>query len=138
VAVTALAAGRALLWLLKLGDAHLELSLPAVAPDRELRLGAGPHGGDDGGQLARALDRLAVDADDHVAGLNPRLGCGAFAIHRVHERAARPVEAEGFRELRIHLLDGDADTAAHDAARLNDLLLDVHGEIDRDRERDTH
>src|SRR6201998_1266938 len=84
------------------------------------------------------LDRASGDGQDYIARLDAGMGRRAVLLHRGDERAARAVEPEGLRELRVEILDGDADASAHHAAGLDQLLLDVAGDVDRDREREAH
>ena len=49
-----------------------ERVLMAVADDAELDRGAGRHRGDPARKAARVIDRIAIDRDDDVAGLDPR------------------------------------------------------------------
>jgi hypothetical protein len=54
-----------------------EALLFALAPDAELRFGAGRHAADLSGEIAGIFDRVPVDRGNHVAGLNAGLGSGA-------------------------------------------------------------
>ena len=110
----------------------------AFAPDFQRRLRAGTRRADDARQVARALDRLAVERNDDVGRLDARLVRRAALLHRVDQRAARAVEAEGGGEVARHLLDDDADPAARDAALLPELLLHVERDVARDGERQAH
>src|SRR6516165_9655097 len=130
--------GDALLLLLELRHLDVERLLLAVAPQRETCVGSRTHRGDLARELAEALDRTAVDGEDHVPGGDSGARGGAILLYRRHQRAARPVEAEGFGELSVDVLDGDADAAAYHTAGLDELLLDVARHIDRDGEGDAH
>src|SRR6516225_2652021 len=134
----AAAIGDALLLLLELGDLDVERLLLAVAPQREIGVRARTHPGDRARELAEALDLTAVDGEDDVPGSDAGARRRAVLPHRGHQCTTGPVEAEGFGELGIDVLDGDADTTAYHAAGLDELLLDVTCHIDRDGEGDAH
>src|SRR6266581_2016569 len=102
------------------GDAGVDVMALAL----ELHLGGRPrrergdqvqHGGGIG-------HRLALDLEQHVARLDPRLVGGSAAQHAGDQRAARAAELERLGHRRRDLLDLDADPAARDAAALHDLL----------------
>ena len=57
-------------------DGDIERLLASVAPELERSLGAGLHRGDGGQGLRRALDRLAVDTEQHAAGLDAAFSAG--------------------------------------------------------------
>src|SRR6185295_15814034 len=103
-------------------DRHAERGLLAGAPDVHLRLRAGLHLSDERRELVRLLDRLAVEAEDHVAGLEARLLRGAAGLDLRDERAARAVEAERLGERLAHLLHADAQPAALDLAVRDELV----------------
>src|SRR5262245_58967151 len=84
------------------------------------------------------LDRVAGDAEDHIARLDAGLRGRAVLLYRGDQRAARTVEPERLGELRVEILDGDADAPAHHAAGLDQLLLDVARDVDWNREREPH
>src|SRR6202008_1727084 len=110
----------------------------ALAPDLERRGRARTGRADQARQVARALDRLAVEADDDVGRLDAGLVGRAALLDRVHQRAARAVQPERGGEVARHFLDHHADAAAGDAALLAQLLLDVDGDVDRDGEGQAH
>src|SRR5690606_14017064 len=105
-------AGKLLRIVLELVDLDADLLLLAVAEDRELRGRTGLLRRDDHGQLGRHLDRLVVDREDHVTGLEAGFGRGTIGNDHADERAARAVEPEGIRKLRVDTLDLHADAAA--------------------------
>ena len=102
----------------------------ASAPGRIAAIGAR--------QLTVALDRMAVHAEDDVAGSDAGMRGRPVLLHRGHQRTARAVEPEGLGELGVDVLDGDADTAAHHVPGPDELLLDVARHVDRDGEGHAH
>src|SRR5262249_7843293 len=90
----AAAVGDALLLLLQLRDLDADALLLAVAPQRQIRFRARPHPGDLARELAVALDRTAVDGEDHIARGDAGVRRGTVLLHRGHERPTRPVEPE--------------------------------------------
>src|SRR6185437_6720838 len=133
-------AGFGLLWhlLLQLRDLHRDRALLAVAPHLQGSIHSRLHGRDRSGQLPVALDRASVDAENHIAGDDAGLGGWTVALDHAHQSPARAVEPEGLRQLRVDVLDGDADAAAHHVAGLDQLLLDIARHVDRNRERHAH
>src|SRR5688572_15004699 len=121
-----------------LGHLDAELLRLALAEYLERGLRAGTGGADDARQVARALDRLAVKAGDDVGRFHAGLVRRAALLHRVHQRAARAVEAERGGEVARHFLDHHADPASGHAALVAQLLLDVERDVDRDREGKAH
>src|SRR5690606_30819588 len=109
-----------------------------VAPDFERHAAAWLLVGDDHRNLARGLDALAVDLQNDVAGLQPALGAGRILLDHGDQRAAGAIQTEGFRQLRVDVLDGHADAAARDFAGFDELLLDVVRYVDRNGERQAH
>ena len=74
--------------------------------------------GDDARQVAHLLDVLAVELDDHVAGLDAG-GLGrALVVDAGDQRAARRLEAEALGDLVGDLLDAHAEPAAPRLAEL--------------------
>src|SRR5512134_2863656 len=67
--------------LLQLGHGDVELARLAFAPHVKCRLRAGARGADEPRQVARALDRLAVERDDDVCRLHAGLVRGAALLH---------------------------------------------------------
>src|SRR5436305_1245138 len=115
-----------------------ELLRRALPPDLYRGAGARARAADEPRQIARALDRLAVERDDDVARLDAGLLRRAALLHRVDERAARAVEAERGGELARYLLDDDADAPARHAALVLQLLQDIDRHIGRNGERQAH
>src|ERR1044071_5355255 len=72
---------------LELGPGHRDRALRAVAPDVEVRLRSRLHRRDERRQLGRAVDRLAIDREEHVARLDARLVGRAAGLHRGDQRA---------------------------------------------------
>ena len=90
----------------RLGD------LLALADDDDVDLLADRHRGDELGQIARFLDVLAVELDDHVA-RHQAGGLGRAAIVDAgDQRAARGAEAEAFGDRIVDILDAHAEPAA--------------------------
>ena len=74
--------------------------------------------GDDARQVAHLLDVLAVERDDHVAGLDAG-GLGrALVVDAGDQRAARRLDAEAFGDIVGDLLDAHAEPAAPGLAEL--------------------
>src|SRR6185312_15774771 len=89
-----------------------------------------------------ARDLLGLElADGHrdraLRTVAPHLEIGLRSgLHGRHERAPRLVEAERLRERLRHFLDRHADAAALHLAVLDELLLHLRRDVDRDREAD--
>src|SRR5262249_11229528 len=118
-------------------DLHLERALLALAPDRELGLRA-PRIRHVAGEVARVLDRLAVEpgddvADTQIAARGRRLGLDAVDEHAFRARA--PHRLSQLLGQWLHL---DAEPAALHAAVLAQLVDHLHhgcrwnGEADAD------
>src|SRR6185437_237613 len=87
-------------------------------------------------QLAAALDRLAVEADDDVARLDPGGGGRTVAIDVGDQRTLGTIEAEVLGDRRRHRLDADAEPAALDLAGGAQLLDDRPRQVGRNGEAD--
>ena len=87
-------------------------------------------------QVAAGADRLAVDRDLGVAGLDPGLVGGAVGDHRLHQGAAVDVEVEHVGDLGRQVGAADAEEGVLDLAVVDQLLGDLLGGVDRDREAD--
>ena len=83
-----------------------------------------------------SFTRLAVDRDDHVAGLDAGLDRGAVLLRLGDQRALVVLEVEAVGDLLGHRLDLHADPAARDRALV--LELGDHGlhRLRRNREGD--
>ena len=81
-------------------------------------------------------DRAPVDGEDHVARLEAGPGGRAALFDGADEGAAGFAEAEAVGERLVDGLDGDAEPAALHLAGGHELALDVHRDVDRDRERE--
>ena len=94
--------------------------------------------GDLAGKVARVVDLVAIDLDDHVAGLDVLLGGRAVLGHLGDHGALGLRQADRVGDVVAHILDDDAEPAAIDGAmllQLTDHLLDErcrHGEGDAD------
>ena len=66
----------------------------------------------------------------------PAFAAGAVLRHGAHERAAGRLQAEVVGERLAHFLDRHAEAAVAHLAVLLDLVLDVHRDVDRHRERE--
>ena len=94
--------------------------------------------GDLAGKVARVVDLVAIDLDDHVAGLDVLLGGRAVLGHLGDHGALGLRQADRIGDVVAHILDDDAEPAAIDGAmllQLTDHLLDEgsrHGEGDAD------
>ena len=131
-------AHRVAVFFLELGDLDGELLDAAIAPHFDLRFVTRLDRGDHGWHFGITLDQTAIDAHDDVTGLDPAFVCRATSLDRTDERTARTVQAEAVSQLRINLLDADADATATDLAALDELLAHVIGDIDGNRKRQTH
>ena len=107
-----------------------------------------------GDRLAERVDRcdvLAVDRDDHVArragssrrrrrpacaALEPGLGGRAAGLHGADEDAVVGREPEHVRDLRVDVLQRDAEVGAVDAAVVEQLRDDALDGVGRNREAD--
>ena len=117
--------------------------LARAAHHRQRDLGAGRVAGEGGGEVAAAVDRLPIDRDDDIAGLQACLLRGAVAGGVVGESsdqyAALDREAVGGGDLRCDVLRLDADESLAGARYrtvLNELGCDVLDPIRRDRVAD--
>ena len=88
------------------------------------------------GEIRRGLDRLAVELEDDVAGLQAGLVRGSTRRQIGHQRALGAFQSEGFRQAAIHVLYGHAQPAASHRARLAKLRHHVAQHIHRDRKRE--
>ncbi|PRD36405.1 UNVERIFIED_CONTAM: hypothetical protein NCL1_08904 [Trichonephila clavipes] len=119
-------------------DGHLELLRLAVAEDAQ-RIHAADLGATDGlRQLGRQGDGLAVELGHHVTGLEAGTRCRRLRLHAGDQRAGRLGQAVGVGQVLGHFLDGDTEVAATDLALVAQLTHHLHGDIDRNRERQAH
>jgi len=88
----------------------------------------------DRGEVARALDALAVEREHHVARAQSGLLGRAARRHAGDQRAARAVELERLGQALVQLLHRDAEPSVPHAAGGEDLVLDANRHVDRDRE----
>src|SRR5580692_3801665 len=107
-----------------------------VAPDIELRRLAGLDFSNQRRQLIGGLDLLAVDTEDDVERLDAGFVGRTARLDRGHGRAARPIEAEVLGRRGRDFLNGDADATAADTTVLDQLLGNIVGHADRNREGD--
>ena len=91
---------------------------------------------DGGDHVAAGADPLAGDRDLGVARLDPGLGRGAVGDDGLDQGAAVLVEVEHIGDLRRQVGAADADERVLDLARGDQLLGDLLGGVDRDREAD--
>ena len=120
----------------QLAQHHLPDDPLALAPDIDPDVLARQRFGNRARQVTRLLDVLAVEAQDHVADLDPGLGRGVALEHLGDQCAARPVEREPLRDLVGDALDPDPEPAAPGAAEFAKLVDHRLGEVRRDREPD--
>ena len=76
-------------------------------------------------ELVALIDRLIVCPQDHITRSQSSALCRTAVLDCAYERAAGPILAERLCQPGVHVLDHDADTAAHHATRFHELL--VHG-----------
>src|ERR1700730_247248 len=82
--------------------------------DGQLHRSGGRQGADRSRDLAGVADLLAVDGDDHIAGLDPGLDGGTVRLRLGDQRAACGLETEILGDARRDLLNLHADpTAGH-------------------------
>src|SRR5450631_1659692 len=124
--------------LIKERNPNPNVLLLTAAPYAQLRVGTRLDARDNRGQLSRALDQTAIDCDNDVARLKSRFLAGAAALHRTHQRAARPVQTEGLCQLCIDVLDRYPNASARNVSRLYELLAHIHRNVDGNCERQTH
>src|SRR5262249_47227976 len=110
----------------------------ALAPQLDARLATGLGAADDARKLVRARDRLAVELHDDVACLDARLLRRSALLDGVHQGAGGLRQAARPRELLGPFLYHYADPAPAHPAVLPKLPLDLHRDVDRDRERQPH
>src|SRR5215468_2316701 len=128
-------AGTGHLFALEVAERGGQLLGATVAPDFERDFRSRLERRDHRGQIARARDFRAVELEDHVTRLESRLRTRASLFDLGNERALRRLETEVLRQRLVDLLDGDAQLAVARMTRLHDLILDVHRDVDRHRER---
>src|SRR6267378_499845 len=109
-----------------------------LAPHFHARLVARLGAADDARQLARARYRLAVELENDVARFHPGLFGGAAFLDGIDEGTCGLRKTERFGELLRNFLDHDTDPSAADAARLAQLALHFHGNVDGDGEGEPH
>src|SRR6476646_9592629 len=88
---------------------HRYLQCLPLADDAELGRAAKPLGGKPVLEGLRVLHSLSVDADHHVARLEPSAGGGTADMQVLDQRAAWAVEPKGFAEVLGHRLQGCAE-----------------------------
>src|SRR5690606_25356357 len=86
--------------------------------------------------VAHLPNLLAVEAHDHVTGLDRAVLDGAALDDAGDQRAARAVHAQAFGNVVCNRLDAHAEPTAAGLAELAQLLDDPDGELRRDREAD--
>ena len=84
------------------------------------------------------VDVVPIDACDHIARLEPSLIPRTARLNLADQRAVRNGQSEGLRQLLLQVLHMHADTAAQHLAVLQQLILDVQGDVDGNRERHAH
>ncbi|MNJ41517.1 hypothetical protein D3C77_364430 [compost metagenome] len=89
-------------------------------------------------QVGRHDDRLTVHAQDHVTHLQATLGCRAIFQHLGYQGTGRLVQAKGFSQVLVDLLDHHAQPAAADLAVFLELVGYIQRNVDRDGERQAH
>ncbi len=89
-------------------------------------------------QVSRHDDWLAVGAQNHVTHLHTALGSRAIFKHLRNQRAGRLVQTKRLGEVLVHFLDDHTQPAAADFAISLELVGDIHGDVDRNRERQPH
>jgi hypothetical protein len=109
-----------------------------VAIDLDLDLAARARRRDDARKVGRILDVALVEAHDHVALDDAAERRRTTGLHTAHQRTRRARQPETVGEVAGDLLDRHPDAPALHPALLAQLLLHVHRDIDRDRERQTH
>src|SRR5450830_1575920 len=83
------------------------------------------------------IDALTVKAENHIARLHTSFLGRTPLFDRTHQRTFGLAQTEGFGQRLIDLLHRYAQTATRDLAMLQQLLFNLHGYINRNRERQT-
>src|SRR5690606_20063165 len=109
-----------------------------VAPDLDLHPSAGLGVADHAHEIVGRADRLAVELHDHVAHLEAAFFGRAAGLYRVDERTRGFRQPERFGHFLGDGLNAHADAAAGHLARGAQLVLNVHGHVDRYGERQAH
>ena len=91
---------------------------------------------DGGDHVAAGTDLLAVDRHLRVAGLDPGVVGGAVGDHRLHQGAVVDVEVEHLGDVGGEVGAADPHVGVLDRAVVDQLLGDLLGGVDRDREAD--
>src|SRR3954470_15047266 len=110
--------------------------LAALADDTELHIGAGRQARDALRQLAGVLHLLAVDAGDHVTGLDAGLNGRGVTLRLLPECALRLLQAEALGDVGIDRLNLHADPSTCHRALVLELGHDRLHRIGGNRERD--
>src|SRR5687768_6570864 len=92
----------------ELGRGELDVLGLAVAPDLERRAGSGLGRRDEARQLVGIVDRLTVEREHDVAGLEARLVGRAARVDARDQGTARRLELERLRQLARQRLDAHA------------------------------
>ncbi len=111
---------------------------PAGAQHLQPRHLAGVHQRHLAGEIVCRVDGMAVDAQHHVPGLQPRLFSRPAGGEVGHQGALAAVQAQAVGDLRRHRLHGGADIAAGDLAVFDQLTADLGGDVGGDIEADAH
>ena len=81
-------------------------------------------------------DGLAIEGDDDVAGFDAGFFSGPVGHHIVHQRAALIGQVKMFRQVGVHVLQGDAEKTAHDFAAGDETFHDAARHVHRHGETD--
>src|SRR5690606_32411144 len=110
----------------------------AFAHDTQLRLGIRLDGTDQMRQVGRHVDGIAIDTEDHVTHSQTSLRCRA-AVHDLRNQCTGwTLKPEGLGQIAVHLLNDNTQPASADFALGAQLLGDIHRDINRDGERQSH
>src|SRR5688572_8484870 len=117
--------------------AYGQLARLAIAHGRELDLLACGRAREALEEIARRLERLAVDLRDHVAAPDARALARAVRAHARDDRAARRRrQLEGGDESRVEILEIEAEPDRRHFSVIDQLAHDAPRGVDRDREAD--
>src|SRR5882724_3395220 len=119
-----------------LRELHLHVQLLALADDLQLEGRAGLVLPYRAGELGVIVDRLALDADDHVARLETGLRRGTALLHRRDERSLLRFQLQLLRHVLPDRCEQDAQVTAVHPPLLLELRQDLLDEGDRNREPD--
>ena len=115
---------------------HFDIDRFSVAQQAQFDFGPRLGGGDPRAQFGKTVQRFAVQANDDVAGFDPRFGGSGVWQHFTDEGAALNVEVHRLGDIGAHFHAFNAQQAALDFAKLNELVGEGFRHVARDGEAD--